>query len=263
MLLSAALTLALTAPSVPAQDGAPVVEFVQRSPGVTLLLEAHGGQDAVEGFEGLRLELERFSYPEPTEAEPEPAPEPGETVGLSVRYAGEGERSVRMGQKAGDSDLVRIAGSRSAKVWIDGSERPSADLAGEARALGGQVFLVLDLVLGALNGQVVTEPSGRRTRNGISYVTMQATFPANRGIPSIYLLYVNPQTGLVDRADIFDHESLRREATVEFSAYHESDSVRIPGEVLFMDRDRVKKARWVVGPPALNPAWPEGHFLRP
>ena len=233
MLLPLALTALLAA------DPTPAPVEVQQAPAVTLLLQAHGGQEAVEGLAGLRFELSPFTHPEPTEAEPEPAPVAGDKLRLSVKLTGEGGRQMRLQQRAGDSDLVRITSGVDTKVWVGEAERQSAELAGEARGMAAQIYLVLDLVWGLTNGQINGEPSGRRRRDGVEYLTVRASFPANRGVNAIYLLYVHPKSDLVDRVDVFDAESLRRVSTIGFSAYSEGEGVRLPGRVDFRQRIRI------------------------
>ncbi|QDU69217.1 hypothetical protein [Engelhardtia mirabilis] len=236
---------------------------LQRSPLVTLLLQAHGGQERVEALKGVRFELTQVTMPAPTEADPEPAPVSAEPVRFSIQYAGDGGRLVRLEQRAGESDLVRLASGGGASVWIDGEARSSAELGLEAQGMAAEMFVVLDLVWGMVNGQVVSEPSGRKRRDDVDYLTARVTFPPSRSVPSIYLLYVNPKTGLVDRADVFDEKSLRRMATISFGGYVALDGPQVPTQITFSDRDKRPLVRWELSGAEINPTWPEGHFERP
>lgn len=260
MLCSAALA-ALLAAAAPQEVDAPT-PAPQRLPEATLVAEAHGGPEAILGLEGVRFQLTPLTYPPATEETPEPEPVAGDPLRFSIALDADRGRRVRIQQRSGDQDLVRVVSALTNRVWIGDEERDSPELAAESSVMAAEVFSVLDLVWGLASGQVVAAPGQRRTRDGVDYHTVRATFPPSRQLTSVYLLYVHPKTGLVDRVDVFDPATNRRSSTIFFSDYR-GEAAKLPCRIDFVDRDKQPLTSWELSAPVFNPEWAEGHFERP
>jgi hypothetical protein len=226
------------------------------------LAAAQGGVERTEALRGFSFRYTPVVFREGAEPGAPREAVPGDTVDVSIHFA-VGARRLRLTQKAGTEDLVRITDGSDTLVWVGGEARRSEQLAAEARAFAGELLVSLDLQWGLLNGQLQAEFAGERTRDGVRYATVRAHFPGARGVRDTYLLYLDPTTGLVARCDLFDGLTLQRRATVTFSDFVRSKDVHLPTRITFLDRERVPQNEWRLDGVEVDPDWPEGHFERP
>ena len=226
------------------------------------LLEAQGGQERVEALKGFEFRLIDVDVQPPATEGAAPVEIPAQPIQVAL-WSDPEDRRVRLAETIdlgeGQQELVRVAAQGGVLVTVDGEPRASESLAEEARAKALELLLVLDLVRGVLDGQVIAQDDGRRTRDGVEYDCLQLRFPEGRGVLDTFRIYVD-EAGLVRRCDHFDGLTGLRKATLELHDYLEVAQVQLPQRIDFFDREFELQRYWKLVGLAVDPEWPAGHF---
>jgi|GEM_PF-3935448 len=219
------------------------------------LLEAHGGVDALNAFTSLQFTVT------PVQIVPVANPAAGEPAFEELRRApiefqavfGAEERLMRMdepmevsGAQHVTTKILRIREQgNEVEFLLDGNART---VIAETRAQITQDVLTLvgqfDVLLGLGTGQLVGQFDGVSERDGVAYETVVAQFFGGQQPEKTYRLFLNPDTHLVDRYDLYDTQSRRLMNKQLISGYTTFAGLQLPSAITFQDRRGVPFMRW-------------------
>ncbi len=204
------------------------------------IVERHGGLERIEAFQALKFDLipvnlSRNDQGELVEEDLEPL-HCELDLGLT--------RRARLEETLEEKLFVKLAGPEGIVVFMDGERQSLAELETVASEQVVAIMRHLDIVYGMFSGHLLPTPSRARTRDGVTYSTVEGQLPPIDGnAPLRTLLYVHPVENTVQRYDLFDDENLRQ-ATLILSEFIELDGFPLATEVTFTGRDREPYLRW-------------------
>ena len=256
--LAVSSALALGSGATQEQVPAPIIrtEFDEL---LDQMVERHGGIKRIEAFRALNFSLTPINLSRNEEGEI--VEEPLEPLFCELDLGP--TRRVRLEETLEERQFVKLAGPEGVSVFMDGEKQSLAELETVA---GEQVVAImrhLDIVYGLFSGHLRPSPGRARTRDGVTYSTVEGVLAAMEGkAPLRTLLYVHPTEKTVQRYDLFDDKN-RRQATLILSEFIELDGFPVATELTFTGRDREPYLRWRLGS-VEAPAEPDAaRFLKP
>lgn len=237
LLTAAAGAQALQEP--PAGSGQPLVRtdfdvLIER------MFERHGGAERVEQLTGLTFRLTPVELSTDENGEPlEVALEPLDCeVDLGL------DRRVRLEETLEGKRFVKLANPEGIQVFMDGKLQTLDALEAAAQEQAVTILRHLDVVYGALTGHLRVAPGKERTRDGVTYRTVEGLLaPIANEAPPRVLLYVHPVELTVHRYDLYDQDN-RRQATLVLSDFVDLGGFPVASKITFYNRQREAYLAW-------------------
>jgi hypothetical protein len=228
---------------------------------------AHGGPERLEALSTLAFSLvpaRRQAPGENGDQEPEEAPlVDDDPLGIELRWRPD-PRLVRVEDHLEGRPLIKISSTDVSRAWMDGLPTGLPDIVQGAQYEARLLLLYLELILGLTDGRLEVEPESPRTRDGVGYLCLRAQLPSGEsgGLP--HVVYLHPETGLVERIDAFDGATQRRVGTVLVQGYGEvTGEPRLPERLVFLDRSGRAASRWTFEQRRINPELAPERFQGP
>lgn len=223
------------------------------------MVERHGGLERIEAFRALNFDLVPIELSRNDEGEiVEQALEPLHCeldLGLT--------RRARLEETLEDKLFVKLAGPEGIAVFMDGEQQSLAELETVASEQVVAIMRHMDIVYGIFSGHLRPSPGRARTRDGVTYTTVEGLLAAVEGnAPLRTLLYVHPTERTVQRYDLYDDQN-RRQATLTLSEFVELDGFPVATEITFTGRDREPYLRWRLESVTAPAEVSEERFLKP
>jgi hypothetical protein len=225
---------------------------------LTLHARAHGGEENLLGLRTLAFDVSPFSMRDGKEVA-------GDPLHFEVRFAG-ASRVVRVEEQLDGRPVVKLTEGTNSRVWVGGEERQVPELVGGALIEASTMLAYLDLILRPDSRELARRLEGVRKRDGIAYVAVHLEFdPARTGgvVLNAYRCFFHPETHLVERIDVHDAETRRRNATVLVQQPTDVSGLKFPGRIVFQDRDGEVQGGWVFRSPQVNPELSPERFTAP
>lgn len=219
------------------------------------LLEAHGGVEAINAFKSLQFTVTPVlivPVENPLEGEPEFEEERRAPIEFQASFDAD-VRMMRMdepvelrGAQMVTTKILRVAEQgNEVGFFLDGKKRTviaetRAQIIQDLYTLVGQ----FDILLGLGTGQLVGEYDGEAERDGMTFETVVAQFFGGLQPEKTFRLYLNPETHLVDRYDLYDTQSRRLVNKLTLSGYATHAGLQLPSAITFHNRRSVPFMRW-------------------
>lgn len=245
------------------------------------LLEAHGGIEALNAFTSLQFTVTPVLV-RPVESEsaggdsPEGDSQEGDTqdgdtqdgesqdgepayeeirrapITFEASFSGEA-RSMRMDEpiqiegREHTTTKILVTSEQGNQVHflLDGNERTiipeqRAQITEDIQTLAGQ----FDILLGLGTGQLVGSYDGTAERDGVEYETVVAQFFGGLQREKTFRLYIDPESNLVARYDLFNTDTRRLMNKLRIADYATYEGLQLPGAITFHNRRDVPFMRW-------------------
>ncbi len=239
---------------------------VQQRQALSHFARAHGGPQRLEALSTLSFVLTpaRLMVPEGAEGEDaEPALVEDEPLGVEIRWRPE-PRLVRVEDRLEQRPLVKISSLEQSRAWLGGLPTGLPEVVQGAQHEARLLFLYFEMILGLADGQLRIDPESPRTRGGVRYHCLRVHLPGREGSGLPHLVYLHPETGLVERIDAFDGATQRRIGTVIVGGYGEpTRAPRLPAHLEFLDRENRVLSRWTLSERQIDPELAPGRFQGP
>lgn len=218
-----------------------------------LLPGAYGGVELLDSIRGFKFRLLPSQFEK--QADGTFLEKQGAPFEVEVDYR-TGERSLRLEEVIDGKPVVRLLGRNGQSCFVDGKPSTVPELLQVAQEQASSILQFLDVYLGPPSGRLPLVWDRVRERAGVSFYCYEASSAIN--VPM--LLFIGMGSLRVERVDLFDPKSGKRQRSLLFENAEPVGGLPMPRLLRIVDRSGDPLGLWRLEALELNPEFPPGRF---
>ncbi len=216
-------------------------------------IESQGGIDRMQALRVVAFDLKLA-----TAIDGEWTEQPPMSIALE---RGDPPRRTRIDDTLEGRKLVKFTNDREVRVFVDGVATELPDLVAGAKLESALLAETIEFILSLGFGRVAVGDEGVKRRDGADYHALRVRMEG--GTERLMELFLDRETGLPQRLDVFHPGTGRRVESGRFQGYAKGTGPKLPAELVFTDRDGKPLSRWRLLNVRFDPELAAGFFEQP